>query len=80
MDSSCICGQVQSSRAETCESRGYLNSRIRLYSATAAEAREVAAVNGDAHVCANRTCEIGLTRATGETYESFIYLLERLSR
>jgi D-lactate dehydrogenase len=59
--------------------RGFLHPELSA-SATAAEAREVAAVDGDAHVCANRTCEIGLSRATGEAYESFIYLLERLSR
>jgi D-lactate dehydrogenase len=59
--------------------RGVLHPELSA-SATAAEAREVAAVDGDAHICANRTCEIGLSRATGETYESFIYLLERLTR
>jgi D-lactate dehydrogenase len=59
--------------------RGFLHPELSA-SATAAEAREVAAVDGDAHICANRTCEIGLSRATGETYESFIYLLERLTR
>ena len=59
--------------------RGFLHPELSA-SATAGEARQVAAANGDAHVCANRTCEIGLTRATGETYESFVYLLERLTR
>ncbi len=59
--------------------RGFLHPELTA-SATADEARQVADAGGDAHLCANRTCEIGLARATGETYESFIYLLERLSR
>ena len=49
-------------------------------SATAAEASEVAAHPCDAHLSNNRTCEIGLERATGEPYESVILLLERLTR
>jgi D-lactate dehydrogenase len=59
--------------------RGFLHPELSA-SATQGEAEQVAAAEGDAHLCANRTCEIGMTRATGETYESFIYLLERLSR
>ncbi len=59
--------------------RGLLHPELTA-SATATEAAEVAELDGDAHLCANRTCEIGLERATGEPYESFIYLLERLSR
>ena len=31
----------------------------------------------DAYLSSNRTCEIGLSRATGETYESVINALER---
>ncbi len=59
--------------------RGFLHPELTA-SATFDEAREVALAGGDAHLCANRTCEIGLERATGERYESFVYLLERLSR
>jgi D-lactate dehydrogenase len=59
--------------------RGFLHPEL-TESATAEEAREVLAAGGDAHVCANRTCEIGLERSTGERYESFVYLLERLTR
>jgi D-lactate dehydrogenase len=29
---------------------------------------------------ANRTCEMGLRHATGRQYESFVFLLEELSR
>jgi D-lactate dehydrogenase len=48
--------------------------------ATAPETREVAGRRFDAHLSSNRTCEIGLERATGERYESFLFLLERLTR
>jgi D-lactate dehydrogenase len=48
--------------------------------ATAPQAAELAGRDFDAHLSSNRTCEIGLSRATGEPYESFVFLLERLSR
>jgi D-lactate dehydrogenase len=48
--------------------------------ATRPEASEVAGRHFDAHLSSNRTCEIGLERATGEPYESVILLLERLTR
>jgi D-lactate dehydrogenase len=54
-------------------------------SATRPQAEELAAAERDgrhfdAHLSSNRTCEIGLTRATGEPYESVLILLERLTR
>jgi len=48
--------------------------------ATAEAARELAGRRFDAYLCTNRTCEIGLSRATGAEYESFIFLLEQLTR
>jgi D-lactate dehydrogenase len=48
--------------------------------ATAPQAAELSGRSFDAHLCSNRTCEIGLSRATGEPYESFLFLLERLTR
>jgi D-lactate dehydrogenase len=53
--------------------------------ATAPQAEELAAAElagreFDAHLSSNRTCEIGLTRATGEPYESIVFLLEELTR
>ena len=48
--------------------------------ATAPQAAELAGRDFDAHLSSNRTCEIGLGRATGEDYESFVFLLERLTR
>jgi len=48
--------------------------------ATRPQAEELAGRHFDARLSSNRTCEIGLARATGEPYESFVFLLERLSR
>ena len=48
--------------------------------ATRPQAEELAGRDFDAHLSSNRTCEIGLARATGEEYESFLFLLERLTR
>ncbi len=59
--------------------RGFLHPELTA-SATREEAAEVKAANGDVHISANRTCEIGLERATGERYESFVYTLERVTR
>jgi D-lactate dehydrogenase len=63
----------------TAGDRGLLHPEL-VVSAT----REIRAVL-DAHPCdaylsANRTCEMGLRHATGRPYESFIFLLEKLSR
>jgi D-lactate dehydrogenase len=48
--------------------------------ATADQAAELAGRHFNAHLSSNRTCEIALSRATGERYESFVYLLEELTR
>jgi D-lactate dehydrogenase len=48
--------------------------------ATADQASELAGRRFDAHLSSNRTCEIGLSRATGAPYESFVFLLEELTR
>ena len=48
--------------------------------ATRPQAEELAGRHFDAHLASNRTCEIAMTRATGEAYESPLILLERLSR
>ena len=48
--------------------------------ATRPQAEELEGRDFDAHLSSNRTCEIGLARATGEEYESFVILLERLTR
>ncbi len=48
--------------------------------ATRPQAAELSGREFDARLSSNRTCEIGLSRATGEPYESFVFLLERLTR
>ncbi len=48
--------------------------------ATRPQAEELAGRAFDAHLSNNRTCEIAMTRATGEPYESPLILLERLTR
>lgn len=48
--------------------------------ATADQAAELAGREFDAYLSSNRTCEIGLARATGARYESFLFLLEALTR
>jgi D-lactate dehydrogenase len=48
--------------------------------ATRPQAEELAGRHFDAHLSNNRTCEIGLSRATGADYQSVLILLERLTR
>ncbi len=60
--------------------RGFLHPELTA-SATAEEAAEVRDAGPfDAHLCGNRTCEIGLEQGTGASYESPILTLERLTR
>jgi D-lactate dehydrogenase len=59
--------------------RGFLHPEL-AEAATRAEAAEVRLRRFDAYLSSNRTCEIGLERATGEPYESFVFLLERATR
>ncbi len=49
-------------------------------SATKSEAQEVRAAQPDGCYSSSRTCEIGMTRATGEVYRSYIFLLEKATR
>jgi D-lactate dehydrogenase len=48
--------------------------------ATAQEAAELSARRFDLYLSTNRTCEIGMTRATGQKYESVINALARATR
>jgi D-lactate dehydrogenase len=59
--------------------RGLLHPELPL-AATAEEAAEVTSRSFDAHLCSNRTCEIGLQQGTGRAYESFVFALEQLTR
>ena len=59
--------------------RGMLHPEL----TASATAREAAAVNTrafDAYASTNRTCELGLTRATGHEYEHLLETLERATR
>lgn len=59
--------------------RGMLHPELTA-SATAEEAAEVAALQSAAHASANRTCEIGMSRATGKDYVHVLELVERHTR
>ena len=59
--------------------RGMLHPELTA-SATAAEAAEVRALGADAHASCNRTCELGMTRATGADYRHVLELLEEATQ
>jgi D-lactate dehydrogenase len=54
--------------------RGLLHPELTA-SATTLEAAAVAGAEADAHVSSNRTCELGMTRATGSVYRHVLELL-----
>jgi len=55
--------------------RGMLHPELTA-SATAAEAADVAAAGSAVHASLNRTCELGMTRATGHEYRHILQLLD----
>jgi len=59
--------------------RGFLHPELTA-SATQEEAAEVKGRTFDAHISTNRTCEIGMERATGRRYVHVVQLLEVLTR
>jgi D-lactate dehydrogenase len=59
--------------------RGMLHPELTA-SATRAEAAEVAAGRFEAHASCNRTCEIGMSRATGKDYRHILEILEERTR
>ena len=59
--------------------RGMLHPELTA-SATAPEAASVSTRAFDAYASTNRTCELGLTRATGHQYEHLLEVLERATR
>ncbi|MEH1014026.1 FAD-binding and (Fe-S)-binding domain-containing protein [Micromonospora sp. CPCC 206060] len=59
--------------------RGLLHPELTA-AATREEARSVAAGSHDAYASANRTCEIGLARATGQPYRHLLELLDEVTR
>ncbi|HJX77433.1 FAD-binding and (Fe-S)-binding domain-containing protein [Glutamicibacter sp.] len=56
--------------------RGMLHPEL-TESATAREAAEVREIDASAHASCNRTCELGMSRATGKDYRHVIELLAR---
>ena len=59
--------------------RGMLHPELTA-SATAREAASVKALGADAHASCNRTCELGMTRATGQQYRHVLELLKEVTR
>ncbi|MFD1719002.1 FAD-binding and (Fe-S)-binding domain-containing protein [Georgenia deserti] len=59
--------------------RGMLHPELTA-SATAAEAAEIGSRPFDAYASANRTCELGMTTATGRPYRHILELLEEATR
>ncbi|MGB3187684.1 MAG: FAD-binding and (Fe-S)-binding domain-containing protein [Ornithinimicrobium sp.] len=59
--------------------RGMLHPELTA-SATRREAAEVRAARADVHLSSNRTCEIGMTRATGQPYRHVLQALAEASR
>ncbi|MDX2648616.1 FAD-binding oxidoreductase, partial [Streptomyces sp. PA03-1a] len=55
--------------------RGLLHPEV-TQSATAAQAAEITAGTYDAYASCNRTCEMGMTRATGRPYRHVLELLD----
>jgi len=78
-----VAGRVEVSENVGCcafaGDRGMLHPELTA-SATQAEAADVAAMGASAHASCNRTCELGMTRATGEPYRHVLELLEELTR
>jgi D-lactate dehydrogenase len=63
----------------TAGDRGLLHPEL-VTSATSAEKAGLVDTPAQAYLSANRTCEMGLRQATGYPYESFVFLLEELTR
>ncbi|AWB81373.1 FAD-binding oxidoreductase [Corynebacterium yudongzhengii] len=59
--------------------RGMLHPEL-TRSATRREAAQVAAFDASAHASTNRTCELGMTAATGKSYQHVLEILERATR
>jgi D-lactate dehydrogenase len=78
-----LAGEVSVPASATCcgfaGDRGLLHPELTA-SATLHEAAEVNAADFDAHLSSNRTCEIGMERATGKPYLHAVQLLDELTR
>jgi D-lactate dehydrogenase len=59
--------------------RGFTHPELTA-AATRSEAEEVRCGDHDGHFSSSRTCEAGMTRATGKVYRSFLFLLDQATR
>jgi len=59
--------------------RGFLFEELTA-SAARTEAQQATAEGHDGYFSSSRTCEIGMTRATGKVYRSYLHLLDYASR
>jgi D-lactate dehydrogenase len=59
--------------------RGFLFPELTA-SATRTEAAQATATEQSGYYSSSRTCEIGMTRATGKVYQSYLHLLDFVSR
>ena len=59
--------------------RGFLHPELTA-SATQSEATELESQRHTGYFSSSRTCEIGMTRATGQLYRSYLHLLDHASR
>ncbi len=59
--------------------RGFLHPELTA-SATHDEATELESQRHDGYYSSSRTCEVGMTRATGKLYRSYLHLLDQASR
>ena len=78
-----LAGEVLVPAGTTCcgtaGDRGLLHPEL-VVSATRDEKTGLDQTPAQAYLSANRTCEMGLRQATGYPYESFVFLLEELTR
>jgi D-lactate dehydrogenase len=78
-----LADEVRTPAVSTCcgmaGDRGLLHPELP-HAALAEAAEEVARAAPSPCICSNRTCEIGLSEATGGSYGSFVLLLEELTR
>jgi D-lactate dehydrogenase len=59
--------------------RGMLHPELTA-SATEKQGKEIGEMGASAHASCNRTCELGMTRATGKDYRHVLELLEEMTR
>ena len=59
--------------------RGFLHPEL-TRSATQGEAAELETHHHEGYFSSSRTCEIGMTRATGHLYRSYLHMLDVASR